>query len=295
MQPDDLMIFLMVARRGSITSAAQHLGKDAATVGRRIARLEEDLGETLFAKSPKGYHLTEAGQGLLPKAETLEDLVADIETGFQTSTQKIEGKIRIGAPDGCATFLLPQVCAKLCAENPGLVIEVVATARDVDLLGREVDLAVTLSPPRAKGVEAVHMADYELHFAASRALLAQAGTDNPLKQLPMISYIPEMLIDPALDIPSDLQHGQPVLRSNSVLVQWQWLRQGAGVGLVHDFTMRHDPLLARVLPEFAIRRSYFLVTRRADSRFDRMRRLRELLVAHVADEIGRPAQQGDPG
>ncbi|WP_193141106.1 MULTISPECIES: LysR family transcriptional regulator [unclassified Meridianimarinicoccus] len=289
MQPDDLMVFLMVARRGSITAAAQHLGKDAATVGRRVARLENDLGETLFAKSPKGYHLTEAGHGLLPKAETMEELVTDIKGGFRQVGRHIDGKIRIGAPDGCATFLLPQVCARLTRDNPGLVIEVVATARETDLLGREVDLAVTLSPPTAKAVEHLHLADYELHLAMARRL---AGTvADPLRDLPVISYIPEHLIDPALDIPDDLISGQRVLRSNSVLVQWQWLRQGAGLGLVHDFTLRQDPGLMRVKPDFTIHRSYYLASRRADNRFDRMRRFRSMLLRQVAQEISRPSVQ----
>ncbi|MCA8884106.1 MAG: LysR family transcriptional regulator [Rhodobacteraceae bacterium] len=287
MLPDDLMVFLMVARRGSITAAAQHLAKDAATVGRRIARLEESLGEMLFAKSPKGYHLTEAGQGLLPKAEAMEELLSDIQSGFSSSGHQVDGKVRIGAPDGCATFLLPQVCAALSKANPHLVIEVVATAREVDLLGREVDLSVTLTPARAKGLVSHHLADYELHFAMARSLADRADAVDPLQSLPVISYIPEFLIDPALDIPADLGLAPPVLRSNSVLVQWQWLRQGAGIGLVHDFTLAQDPDLMRILPQIAIRRSYFLTSRRADNRFDRMRTMRELLIGGIAKEIAR--------
>lgn len=289
MQTDDLVVFLMVARRGSISAAAQHLGKDAATVGRRIARLENDLGETLFAKSPRGYHLTEAGQSLLPKAEAMEELVSDIEGGFRQTGHRVDGKIRIGAPDGCATFLLPQVCARLTQENPGLVIEVVATARETDLLGREVDLAVTLGPPSAKAIEHTLLASYELHLAMARSLADTVR--DPLQELPVISYIPEHLIDPALDIPEELGLGRRVLRSNSVLVQWQWLRQGAGLGLVHDFTLRQDPGLMRVKPDFSIHRSYHLASRRADNRFDRMRRFREVFVHRVAQEISRPSRQ----
>lgn len=287
MSPDDLMVFLMVARRGSITSASQHLAKDAATVGRRIARLEESLGEVLFAKSPKGYHLTEAGEGLLPKAEAMEELLSDIESGFASSGHAVDGKIRIGAPDGCATFLLPQVCAALSRENPRLVIEIVATAREVDLLGREVDMAVTLNPPRAKVLETHHLADYELHLAIARRLLDQPGIGNPLESLPVISYIPELLIDPALDIAANLSPQNPVLRSNSVLVQWQWLRQGAGVGLVHDFTLVNDPELVRILPQIAIQRSYYLTSRRADNRFDRMRKVREMLIRSIVAEMAK--------
>jgi len=285
MQTDDLLIFLMVARRGSITAAAQHLAKDAATVGRRIGRLETDLGATLFAKSPKGYRLTDAGLRLLPQAEALEDLMTDITSGFRDTAEAVSGRVRIGAPDGCATFLLPQVCAALMKANPGLAIDIVATSREVDLLGREVDLAVTLAPSRSKGIDTVPLADYELHFAATREAVAGRNQATLLQELPVIAYIPELLIDPSLDIPAELKAPNAMLRSNSVLVQWQWLRQGAGIGLVHDFTMSRDPNLVRVLPEVSIPRSYFVAARRTDTQFERMRVFREQFVAAVNTEL----------
>ena len=52
---DDLRVFLAVARRESLSAAARGLRIDPATVSRRIARLEEETGAALFAKSPQGY------------------------------------------------------------------------------------------------------------------------------------------------------------------------------------------------------------------------------------------------
>ena len=62
---DDIRIFLAVAREESLSGAGRVLRIDPATVGRRIARLEEDLGAPLFAKSPTGYALNEAGARLM--------------------------------------------------------------------------------------------------------------------------------------------------------------------------------------------------------------------------------------
>ena len=58
---DDLRIFLAVARGESLSAAARLLRMDPATVGRRVARLEQGLGHPLFGKSPQGYALSEAG------------------------------------------------------------------------------------------------------------------------------------------------------------------------------------------------------------------------------------------
>ncbi|MFT5616491.1 MAG: DNA-binding transcriptional LysR family regulator [Granulosicoccus sp.] len=51
---DDLKVFLAVAREESLSGAGRVLKLDPATVGRRVARLEEALDTLLFVKSPPG-------------------------------------------------------------------------------------------------------------------------------------------------------------------------------------------------------------------------------------------------
>ena len=73
---DDMRIFLAVVRGESLSAAGRALRLDAATVGRRVARLEEQLGAPLFAKSPQGYALTEAGARLVIHAEAAEQAMS---------------------------------------------------------------------------------------------------------------------------------------------------------------------------------------------------------------------------
>lgn len=279
--PDDVLTFLAVARTGSISGASRQLSQDPATVGRKIGRLEETLGATLFAKSPRGYNLTEAGGQLLVQAEELESVLAEIDGAFLQTSNQLHGKIRIGAPDGCATFLLPGACAHLAAANPDSIFEVVTSSRDLDLLNREVDISISVTRPTAKAVKSKHLLEYQLHFAAARGLV-----DSDLESLPLISYIPEMLVDPGLDIPPSYRTKEPILRSNSVVVQWEWLKAGHGIGLVHDFAFQHDDDLVRVFPEFHLKRSYYLNIRRDDAKFKRMQLLCESLRQSIRAEVG---------
>jgi len=182
---DDLLTFLAVARMGSISGAARILKQDPATAGRKVQRLEDELGTILFAKSPRGYRLTEAGLRLQAHAEEMESVLFEIDGSFRQSSSQLLGKFRIGAPDGCATFLLPEVCAKISSEHPGLVMEVVAASKSFDLLDREVDLEISVTKPSQSGVHSTHLADYQLHFAHSRGAWDPEG-------LPLISYIPEL-------------------------------------------------------------------------------------------------------
>ena len=77
---DDLRIFLAVARAESLSAAGRSLKIDPATVGRRIARLEQAMGARLFTKGPQGYALTPEGERLLThaiRAETAMEATAD--------------------------------------------------------------------------------------------------------------------------------------------------------------------------------------------------------------------------
>ncbi|MCP1168860.1 LysR family transcriptional regulator, partial [Limimaricola sp. ASW11-118] len=68
---DDIRVFLAVARAESLSGAAPGLKMDPATLGRRVARLEERLGTALFVKSPQGYALTPRGELLMDRGAIL--------------------------------------------------------------------------------------------------------------------------------------------------------------------------------------------------------------------------------
>jgi len=151
MQPhwDDIRIFLAVARAESLSGAGRALRIDPATVGRRVARLEEEMGAPLFAKSPTGYALSEAGGRLMAHAIRAEQAMQEAAEDMAGQAGSMSGQIRIGAPDGCANFLLPQVCAAIGADNPDLEIQIVALPRVFNLTRREADMVIAVSPPTA--------------------------------------------------------------------------------------------------------------------------------------------------
>ncbi len=206
---DDLRIFLGVARAESLSGAGRGLRLDPATVGRRIARLEEALGVPLFAKSPQGYALTEAGQRLLAHAERAEQAVGEAAEDLQGAAG-LSGQIRIGAPDGCANYLLPQVLAQICTDNPGLEVQIVALPRVFNLSKREADLAIGVSRPEAGRLRVQKLADYRLHLAASAEYLSRHPPIRALEDLKahqLVGYIPDMIFDKELDYLTGLGSG----------------------------------------------------------------------------------------
>lgn len=288
---DDLRVFLAVARAESLSRAAPVLRMDAATVGRRIARLEQQTGAALFVKSPQGYALTDLGARMRDHAAQAEAALsmalneARDEAGGQAG---LTGQIRIGAPDGAANYLLPQVCAAIGADNPGLEIQILALPRVVNLSKREADMAITVSPPHAGRLTVQKITDYHLHFAARPEIADRITSRADLAAHPLVGYIPDMIFDKELDYLGDLSSGGVPLASNSVVVQAMALRAGAGVGIVHDFALPFAPELARVLTDdFSLTRSFYLVRHDSDRTSDRLNRFAAVLMAGLRAEVVR--------
>lgn len=146
-QWDDVRIFLAVARHESLSAAGRVLKIDPATVGRRITRLETALDTPLFVKSPQGYALSAAGERFLTHCESAEQAMRVATESIDGQSEQLSGQMRIGAPDGCANYLLPQVCARIAKDNPDLDIQILALPRIVNLSRREADMAVAVSAP----------------------------------------------------------------------------------------------------------------------------------------------------
>ncbi len=287
---DDLRLFLAVARAETLSAAAKALRLDPATLSRRIARLEGALGERLFAKSPQGYALTEAGERLQAHAaraeEALRPMLAPGAAGGGLS-----GVVRIGAPDGCATYVLPQVCAAIAAEHPELEVQIVALPRVFNLSKREADMAIAVSPPTAGRLTVQKLTDYRLHLAAHADYLARHGplaAPEDLRQHPIIGYIPDMIFDAELDYLAVTGTTRPRLASNSVPVQLAAIRAGAGLGIVHDFALPFAPGVRRVLADrIALTRSFWLVRHADDSRVARLARFAAALAERLPPEVAR--------
>ena len=286
---DDMRVFLALARMESLGRAGQQLRLDPATVGRRIARLEEGLGRRLFTRSHQGYALTDEGARLLPHAVAAENTMAAAAQEAGEASTGLSGQIRVGAPDGCANYLLPQVIATICEANPALDVQIIALPRVFNLSRREADMAIGVSAPQTGRLSVQKISDYRLHLAASTDYLSRHPPITQLtdlRQHRIIGYIPDMIFDSELDYLSELGLERVALGSNSVAVQFNFIRHGAGLGVVHDFALPSAQGLARILPDqFSLKRSFYLIRHLDDRRVSRLNRFAEILHKAIRKEL----------
>ena len=116
-----LEAFYWAATCASFAVAAERLHLSVSSLSKRIAELEEALGQ-LFDRSGHKAALTEAGQRLLPQAG---DMLASAERIRASVAQSagLVGRCRFGVGELTALTWLPRLIGVVRAAHPGLVLE----------------------------------------------------------------------------------------------------------------------------------------------------------------------------
>ena len=243
--------FLGVLKEGSLSAAARALGTTQPTVGRHIAALEKSLKLALFTRSPTGLLPTEAALALQIHAESMEITAAALERTAASQGAGISGVVRITASDVIGVEVLPTVVARLRHDHPDLKIELVLTNRVQDLLRREADIAVRMTPPRQETLIARRVGRIEIGLHASREYLAIHGTPRNIAELTrhtLIGFDQETaFIRSARKSLPAMSREMFSLRTDSDLAQLALIRAGAGIGGCQVPIARRSDSLVRVL------------------------------------------------
>ncbi|MDO9166015.1 MAG: LysR family transcriptional regulator [Rhodoferax sp.] len=142
--PNDLLIFAHVAELGSFSRAAEKMSLPKSTVSRRLAALEQRLGERLLLRTTRRQTLTEFGLQLLDHARQVASEV-DAVSALSESRQALpSGRLRVSMPSDFANLLLADSLAAFVAMHPGIALELDLSPRRVDLLGEGFDVAVRM-------------------------------------------------------------------------------------------------------------------------------------------------------
>ncbi len=175
-EPNDLLIFARVADGGSFSRAAERLGLPKSTVSRRISLLEERLGERLMVRTTRRLRLTELGEKLLAHARRVATEVDDVATLAENRKEAPVGRLRVAMPSDLAILLFSDALAAFVALHPAVSLELDLSARRVDLLGENVDLAVQIgSPPEDALLAARRVAVFPIGLYAAPSYLAGRG------------------------------------------------------------------------------------------------------------------------
>ncbi len=119
-----LVYFVEVAQTASFTKAAENLYVSQSTISKLIKNLENELGVSLFERTPKGVILTEAGELLITKAKDALTIIDNIRDEMADFAGIPSGVIKIGIPPMVST-LFPRIIAAFSLRYPKIKIDLI--------------------------------------------------------------------------------------------------------------------------------------------------------------------------
>ncbi|MCC7218077.1 MAG: LysR family transcriptional regulator, partial [Burkholderiales bacterium] len=178
-EPNDLLLFARVADEGSLSRAAQRLGVPKSTVSRRIAALEAKLGERLLLRTTRKNTVTDFGRSVLEHAHQVAQEVEATSQLAESRSARPSGRLRVSMPADLASLVLSSVLTEFLERYPEVALELDLTARRVDLIGENFDVAIRMGDLADDATLAARrLATWSAGLYAAPAYLARRGTPS---------------------------------------------------------------------------------------------------------------------
>ena len=159
-----LVSFLAVVRRGSVTAAAEELVVTQPSVSAAVSALERELGVRLTERAGRTVRPTAAGAAYAPYAS---DVLGLLEKGGRAAREAEAARpntLRISAVTTAGEHIVPQLIQAFRERRPELEISLDVGNREVvfqRVLDHAVDVAVTGRIPDEERLVGVDFADNE--------------------------------------------------------------------------------------------------------------------------------------
>jgi LysR family hydrogen peroxide-inducible transcriptional activator len=177
-----LRYFLAAIRTGSFSRAAEECHVSQPSLSQQILKLEEELGEPLFERLPRGVAMTPAAHLLQPAATRILEEAEDARRLVRQARGEVRGRVTVGVLPTIAPYFLPGLLRAFAARFPQaeVLVQEDTTARLLMLIDNaEVDMAILSLPVEAPFLAIRPLFDDEL-------LLAMPPS-HPLAEAPEVS------------------------------------------------------------------------------------------------------------
>jgi DNA-binding transcriptional LysR family regulator len=196
-----LRVLREVARRGSLTGAAQALSYTPSAVSQQIAVLEREAGAVLIERRARGVVLTEAGALLVEHAEIVLDGLAAAEAALADLSALRRGRLRLASFATAGATIVPRAVDTFSARHPQVEVRV-EQATSTDGIARlrqgRLDLVLTVDQRSSSDVDVTDLFDDPFRIALHRG--------HPLADAPVLRLI-DLAGEKWIDIPHDTPGG----------------------------------------------------------------------------------------
>src|SRR5208283_5129999 len=124
-----LEAFVLVARLGSVTAAAETLGVSEPAVSGALAALRRQLGDNLIERGANGMSLTPGGRRLMTIASQMVALAAEAEEAIRQA-QGAPDRLRVVATSTVAESIAPALVNALTSRTARMEVSIGVASTD---------------------------------------------------------------------------------------------------------------------------------------------------------------------
>lgn len=182
--------FVEIARRGSVSRAAEALFVTQPALSARLKSLESQVGAQLFVRTGRGVRISEAGYAFLPYAQRALEAVSEGHRLVGEVARGGAGELALGAAPAVSTYVLPAILERFHLEHPNvrLAVRTGHSEEVLDLVLHEqvqIGLVRALRHPEIESVplyedELVLVANPAHRFAAAREIAVEEMSEEQL-------------------------------------------------------------------------------------------------------------------
>lgn len=242
-----LVAFDAVAQQGGFTAAAEQLGVTKTKVSLQISRLEAALDTSLFTRTTRQVHLTDAGQALHAQCGPLLHRLQDALDQSGSGRAGLGGTLRLGTTVDHAVQSLGPAIARFAELHPSLRIDLRTNDRVANLVGEGIDVAVRMGWLRDSSLHAAKLGEFRQCVVAAPRLAQQVGRPAHPSDLASFEWIALSLLPAPLTWKFSARDGstQTVqvksrIRVDSTGALRAMLREGAGISVLDEPSAADD-------------------------------------------------------
>ncbi|MBN8940252.1 MAG: LysR family transcriptional regulator [Rhizobiales bacterium] len=144
---DDLELLRRIVDAGTLTQAGRALGVDQTTAARRLARIERQLGMTLFDRIGGRLVATPVLAGAMEHLKAMAEAAHRSQAALRHTKAALDGRVRISSLSFVLTHVLAPMVGRLHDAHPLITLDFVSEARNVNFERREADISIRLARP----------------------------------------------------------------------------------------------------------------------------------------------------
>lgn len=186
-----MALFAAVAEARSFAAASRKLAISPARMTRTIAALEQHLGTRLLHRTTRTVKLTESGFEYLAHVRRILADVEDAEAQAAAAQAELAGPLSVTAPVLFGRLVVAPIVLAFLQRHPRLSVRAMFSDAVVDLVERQVDVAVRIGHLADSSLTAVRVGAVERVVCASPAYLRVHGVPqhpDDLRRHEVISF-----------------------------------------------------------------------------------------------------------